>query len=464
LDLTQKFIKAVLKLQLRHSSLDLMKADFRLFFRKAVPKSTDFGTGSLIEKIMVIVVQRIEKEFLLGMLRYKGIPVKCFFAKNEYTFFLQSVNEDQLIFTSQNDLSIFKENMKLDLKFPIQSVEMPLVTFSVHVRAVVNKRLLTTVPDYLYRNLQRSYSRVQQPPDLNIILRKDGFYYDLNYEKLNAAGPSEVADSVQNITGDNIESLMNMNLDWIEQKTDGYKLVLFKNNPPAIVEEKAVSKRGKILFISVPDGGFISEEKNSAGLCFTEQSFAAFLIDDGEPPDTVQEKIMDLLRQRTAQHICSDCFTPVLFSSYIVGYVHVWVREGNKDSLTIDMLDKIRQHALVVSSFLEYKNFFNDDKKAFPEFKPRLQDISAGGFRFALDLNKEKAHYALNDVFAVTITVFNRTIQCKAVIIREHTSKTHAFYGCKFEDMKLEDIRFLFESIYGKPFTDKDIEFITGSV
>jgi hypothetical protein len=412
---------------------------------------------------MAIVVQRIEKEFLLGMLSYKGIPVRCLFAKKEYTFFLQSANDDRLIFIAQDALSVFQKNMKLDLKFCIQSAQMPLITFSVYVCKVTGKHLITTTPDYLYRNLQRTYSRVQQPPELNIILKKDGFYYDLNYEKLNES-PSAVAYSVQNITEDNIESLMNMNLDWIKEKTDGYKLVLFKNNPPATIEEKAVGKRGKIFFISIPSGGFISEQENAAGLCFSEQSFADFLIDNGEYPDTVQEKIMELLRQRTAQHICSDCFIPVLFSSYIVGYVRVWVREGGKAPLTINMLDKIRQYTLIVSFFLEHKNFFQDDKKALPAFNPKLLDISAGGFLFALDLDKEKVSYALNDVFDVTITVIKRVIHCSAVIIREHVNKTYAFYGCKFQDMKLEDIRFLFESIYGKPFTDNNLEFITGSV
>ncbi|MDR1230061.1 MAG: PilZ domain-containing protein [Spirochaetaceae bacterium] len=413
---------------------------------------------------MAIVVQRIEKEFLLGMLRYKGVPVKCFFAKKEYTFSLQSANEEQLIFTSEDDLSVFQKNMKIELKFSVQSAQMPLVTFSVRVCEATAKHLITTAPDYLYRNLQRTYSRVQQPKELNLTLKKDGFYYDLNYEKLDTSDPAEVEDSIQAVTADNIESLMGMNLDWIKQKTDGYKLVLFKNNPPATIEEKAVGKQGKILFISIPGGGFLSEQENSTGLCFTEQTFTAFLIENGESPDAVQEKITALLHQRVAQHICSDCFIPVLFSSYIVGYVHVWVNEGGKEPFTINILDKIRQHTLIVSFFLERKNFFKNDKKALPSFNPKLLDISAGGFLFVLDLDKEKALYALNDVFAATITANKRVIHCNAVIIRDYRNKTFAFYGCKFEDMEIEDIRFLFESIYGKPFTDKDLEFITGSV
>jgi hypothetical protein len=199
-------------------------------------------------------------------------------------------------------------------------------------------------------------------------------------------------------------------------------------------------------------------------LCFTEQSFAAFLVGSGESPDSAQEKIAEMLRRRAAQGICSDCFIPVLFSSYIIGYVHVWVYENGNAPLTINMIDRIRQYTTIIAFFLEHKNFFEDGKKMLPAFNPRLLDVSAGGFLFALDLNKEKVYYVLNDTFAVTITIFNRTIQCKAVIIRDYANKMYAFYGCKFEDMELEDVRFLFEFIYGKPFTDKDLDFITGSV
>jgi hypothetical protein len=413
---------------------------------------------------MAIVIQHIEKEFLLGMLRYKDIPVICFIAKKEYTFILRSLDEDQLIFESQDALSAFQKNMKIELKFSIQSVLTPIITFNVYISDIANKRMVTTMPDHLYKNLERSYSRVQLPPEINIALKKDGFYYDLNYEKLNVTDALTFEDTPENVNDDNIEALMNMNLDWIKQKTDGYKLVLFKNDPPVTIEEKAVSKQGKIFFISMPHGGFIPETENPMDLCFTEQSFAAFLVGNGDEPAMAQEKITDLLRRRAAQGICSDCFIPIIFSSYIIGHVHVWVYEGDNAPLSINMIDKIRQYTSIIAFFLERKEFFADGKKPLLEFEPRLLDISAGGFLFVLDLNKEKVFYALNDAFTVTITIFNRVIHCKAVVIRDYANKTYAFYGCKFEGLELEDIRFLFEAIYGRPFTDKDIEFITGSV
>jgi hypothetical protein len=412
---------------------------------------------------MAIVIQRIEKDFLLGMLRYKSLPLKCIIAKKEYTFILQSLDNDRLVLKSEVNLSCFQKNMKIEFKFPTDSVLAPIVSFSVYVCDVTGKCLTTTAPDCLYKNLQRSYSRVLQTPELNIAIKKDGFYYDLNYAKVNTAAPLFESCS-QNVDENNIETYMNMNLDWIKQQTNGYKLVLFKNDPPVAAEEKAVGQLGKIFYFSMPDGGLVSEPENSMDLFFTEQSFKAFLVDSGMSSDAAREKIMEMLQQRVTQGVCSDCFIPIVFSSYIVGYVHVWVYENSKVPLTMSMVEKIRQFTSIIAFFLEHEHFFEEGKKSLPVFKPKLLDVSASGFLFAIEINKEKTFYALNDVLTVTITISNRAIYCKAVVIREYTNKTYAFYGCKFEDMKLEDIRFFFESIYGKPFTDKDLDFIVGSV
>jgi hypothetical protein len=413
---------------------------------------------------MAIVIPQIEKEFLLGMLRYKDIPVICFIAKKEHTLILRLIEDEQLVFESQDDLSVFEKNMKIDLKFSVQSVLTPIITFSVYVCEITHRRIATTVPDHLYKNLERSYSRVQQPPEVTLVLKKDGFYYDLNYERLNVPDAIIFEDTPADVNDENIEALMNINLDWLKQTTDGYKLVLFKNDRPVTIEEKAVGKLGKIFFISIPDGGFIPETKNPMDLCFTEQSFAAFLVESGIAPAEVQEKTLDLFRRRTAQGICSDCYIPIIFSLYVIGYVHVWVYERSKEPLTINTVDRIRQFTSIIAFFLNRKNFFEAEKKELPAFNPKLLDISAGGFLFALDLNNEKVFYALNDAFTVKIIIFDRVIHCKAVVTRDYTNKIYAFYGCKFDDMELEDIRFFFESIYGKPFTGKELDFITGSV
>ena len=58
----------------------------------------------------------------------------------------------------------------------------------------------------------------------------------------------------------------------------------------------------------------------------------------------------------------------------------------------------------------------------------------------------------------------NRTIQCNAKIVRQYKEKTVGYFGCRFLDMAPEDVRFLFECIYGKILTDSDAAFLAGHV
>jgi hypothetical protein len=269
------------------------------------------------------------------------------------------------------------------------------------------------------------------------------------------------------LNGSDVKATIKEHLNRIRQKTDGYKLVLFKNQPLSSIssiEGKAVGALGKILFISMPAGGLVPEAESAGDMFFTEQTLIEHLIGDGESLESAREKIVGLLDQRAKRNVCGDCYIPVVFLSYIVGYIHTWVNEGVNPPLTLPSIDKFRELSKLIAVSLERDNYFEHGKKKIPPFNPKLLNMSVGGFLFALNLGQGKTTYAVNDRFFVQIAISSRVIRCKASIIREHSDKMRVCYGCKFEDMKIEDTRFLFEAIYGKPFTDNDIQFVAGAV
>jgi hypothetical protein len=416
---------------------------------------------------MATPIERIEKDFLLGAVNYKYIPLKCFVGQREYTLTLKEINKNHLVFESKERLSAFRGCNKIELKFPTQSVLVNIITFSVYVREVEDKRLITSIPDCLYKNLSRSYSRVQQMSGLNMVIRKDGFYYDLNYEKISGVDSTKFDDFVSRLNNQEIETAMNEHLSWIQQKTDGYKFVLFENiaSPSALpIEGKAVGKTGKILFFSMPDGGLVPETKNSGDIFFTEQSLEDYLLDSGESPESAQKIITEMFRQKAKQRICCECYIPVVFLSYIIGYIHIWVNEGPNPPITLRSVEKFCQLAKIIVFSMDQQHYFEDCKKRAPVFVPKLLDISVGGFLFVLEHDKEKITYSIDDLFSVQITISTRVIRCKASIVRSHSEVRYTYYGCKFNDMAIEDVRFLFESVYGRPFTDNDVQFLTGAV
>jgi hypothetical protein len=57
-----------------------------------------------------------------------------------------------------------------------------------------------------------------------------------------------------------------------------------------------------------------------------------------------------------------------------------------------------------------------------------------------------------------------RTVNAKAMIVRRYRDNVRKYFGCRFTDMEQEELIFLFEYIYGKPFTSSNITFLSGQV
>jgi hypothetical protein len=415
---------------------------------------------------MATPIKRIEKEFYLGSLCTKETPLKCFIEKKEHTFTLQEIDNDQLTFDAKRKPAGFYKNMKIDFMFSVQTFRPAIITFSVYVTTVHGKRITTTVPDYLYKNLQRVYSRVQMPPELSITMKKAGCYYDMPYEK--AVAPAAFAAAAAGFAGEDGEKKLSAaiaeSFDWIRLNTDGYKLTLFKKTPAAAIEEKAVGTLGKVFFVDMKSGGYPCEADDQ-GLLITGPAFKEFVSARGETLKAADETLSRALLLRTENNIRCDCLLPVICHGFIVGYIRVWINEGADDrSLTPDMIEKLIPFAALTSLSLERYGAFSDCKREHLSFAPYIQDISAGGFLFSLKPDKDTASFALKDTFSVIMTTAGRLVHCRAVIVREYGDRNEACYGCKIEGMELEDIRFLFETLYGRPITDKDLEFITGSV
>jgi hypothetical protein len=49
-----------------------------------------------------------------------------------------------------------------------------------------------------------------------------------------------------------------------------------------------------------------------------------------------------------------------------------------------------------------------------------------------------------------------------AGIVRRYKDVNLYYFGCRYTQIAPEDLRFLFEYLYGKPFTDADGAFSTG--
>jgi hypothetical protein len=115
---------------------------------------------------------------------------------------------------------------------------------------------------------------------------------------------------------------------------------------------------------------------------------------------------------------------------------------------------------------LEINGYFNSGKLKNDPFEGKVVNISVSGFLFTYPFSGPLTLYLKPGVELSTQLICpRRTISVNSRIMRYHKDKTNGYIGCRFLGMEPEDIRFLFEYLYGRPFTHTDsVDLLHGQV
>ena len=148
----------------------------------------------------------------------------------------------------------------------------------------------------------------------------------------------------------------------------------------------------------------------------------------------------------------------------MIGYIHIWIETANKPPFDFNILDTLYQFAKVLASSLKDHGYFDKGKVKKESFQGKVVDISASGMLFAYPHSSLSTALLVDSELDVELITPKRTIKTDAKIVRRYNDASMGYFGCRFVSIAPEDLRFLFEYIYGRPFTDQDATFIAGKV
>jgi len=94
----------------------------------------------------------------------------------------------------------------------------------------------------------------------------------------------------------------------------------------------------------------------------------------------------------------------------------------------------------------------------------KVIDVSASGLLFVYPNAAPSGSLLPDTELSMKLITPRRTVNTNAQIVRRYKDNVQNYFGVRFLDMAPEDLRFLFEFIYGKPFTDTDAAFLAGQV
>jgi hypothetical protein len=407
---------------------------------------------------MATPIKRIEKDFLLKVLYDEQIPVMYLRDRTEYILILDKPAKSEVVFKADRPISKLKIRSKMDLMFDYRG---QVIIFSMEVSSIKDEYITADAPEFLYKNLDRSFSRVNTPPELQVQLTFLGDRYNLSFPKITEYESGEIGDFIRNVDPGDLSGLIEQMASWIKTYANGYKLIIFKDVKPSSTEERIVAETGKTLYLPSTLANFPQSDPYPKKRLITEEMFKRYLESTGVDLAYVDDACGRFIKAKFDSGIYSDAWIPVLFQEYVIGYIHVWINKEGKLPFDYQVIDTLYQFAKILAYSLKINGYFENGKLKNEPFDGKVIDISASGLLFAYPHSALSSALLPDSELAVKLSAPHRSVNCNAKIVRRYKDNSLGYFGCRFLDMVPEDMRFLFEYIYGKPFTDLESSLMT---
>jgi len=411
---------------------------------------------------MATPVGRIEREFLFKSIYDEKLHVMYVRDGKEYALILEQPAGEELIFRASDLAGKVKNSAKLPLLFNYRG---QVIDFTAEIISHKDDLITCKTPDKLYKNLDRDYLRVDIPSSMKILFTFRGDRYNLLFPKVTEYESVTTENLVRNLDPHNLSGLIKDIKILLSKFADQHQIVNFKDRKPAAMEERIVSETGKTLFIPSTMAFLPKVDPYPKKRIITEDLFKRYLETMGVGPSYLDDNCARFLKSKLDGGVYSDAWVPILFQEYVIGYIRVWVDKQGRLPFDFSMLDHVYQYAKVLAFALKENGYFEHGKVENEPFVCRILDISASGLLFACPLGSTLMSTLLTDSeLTVTIEVPHRVIKITAKIVRRFKDKSAGYFGCRYTQIEPEDLRFLFETLYGRQIDEADTEFLAGQV
>jgi hypothetical protein len=412
---------------------------------------------------MATPIKRIEKEFFFKALYDKKIPLIYLWDQQKYYLTLEnSVKTEELVLKLNKPIPGLKPRTKMELMFDFQG---QVISCTIEIDTIKDRLITAEIPEFLYKNLDRSYSRIAVPQDLQMRFSFHHDRYNLPFPKVNNFEDDAAEDpGKKDPLVPNVSALLERMGAWVKGLGGNYKLVIFKDVKPSTTEERVVAETGKAFYLASTREPFPEADPFPERRIITADLFKRYLESTGVDPKYLDDTCKRFVQAKLTRGIFSDVWVPILFQEYIVGYIRIWLSNSWAPPLDAAALDTLFKYSRNLVYSLKANGFFEKGRRRNETFVGRIIDISVSGLLFAYPKSSLSSALLVNSQLLIGLVTASRTLNVNSRIVRRFRDSSLNYYGCHFLDISFDDMRYLFEYLYGKALSEEDTIFQIGKM
>jgi hypothetical protein len=400
---------------------------------------------------MGIQVNRIEKEFIFSNLMGQKIHVSVHGHRKELRCRLAAFTDDALTFAKAESSSVvFSRDEEIRAFFPFHS---NYYTFDARVKEQTGDELVIANPKSICRDPRRKYERVKLK-GITLRFHLSGDKVELDFPKTETFTMVENMELPASVDSRGIGELIAGFRQTVQAKVSDHRIVMYRGRQPESIEERITVKTGKALWIPATDEDLPLNDPGFSGSVIVKREAEDFFAETGTPPYLIRSELSNLLFTKARSGIVSELYCPILYHEYAVGYIQVVTRRPRTDRLDEDMLQYILQFSRVLSHSLEVNGYYRQARRVEVEHIAPVIDLSASGLLFMLaEPELEKKMELFHDL-PVRLELGGRLLTAGTRIMRKFADGKNAYFAAQFLEVSEEDLNFIYDYLYGKPFDE----------
>ena len=405
---------------------------------------------------MGVRVGRIVKEFVFKSLIEQNVELNIHGQRKGIAGSVLDIKDEYLeveIHSGDPELFSVDENVRVYFLF-----QNNYHTFESVILEKSQDRVKLVHPEGVYKNPQRKNERVKISERAEVFFTIKGQKVELNFPRSNRYTQlsPEAVNSHIDYDYSSIKSLYINFREKTMNEVSEARIVMMREKVLDKYEEKVMAATGKILWIPSTEEDFPIKDPYPDERLITRRDLVKYEEALDRPPHVITSKLGNILYEKQKKQIHSELFCPILYDLYLVGYVYLCNREDRKEKITKDLLEYAYDFSRVLGYSLHLTGYFTSNDSMERRYEAPILDISASGLLFAHPRADLSDNLLIHTDIEVTVRFPERTMVIGSRVRRKFQDAERCYFGIQFLEISQDDINFLFEKLYAKPYSREE--------